>query len=142
MTTTDPAEGIGAIAPQLDSESAAWWQGLRERRILLQRCSGCRRLRHPPMPRCPWCATSAFAEFESAGRGVVYAFVTAHVAVSPGYNGELPYTVATVELDEGPRLLGRVESQDPVAIGARVAARFKDHSSWTELYFATDPHPT
>ena len=40
-----------------------------------------------------------------------------------------------MELDEGPRLLGRVESQLPLAIGAAVVARFEDHSSWTELYF-------
>ncbi len=68
--------------------------------------------------------------------------MTAHVAVSPGYEVEFPYTVATVELDEGPRLLGRVESLLPVAIGAGVAARFRDHPSWTELYFATDLHRT
>ncbi|MGP0032808.1 MAG: Zn-ribbon domain-containing OB-fold protein [Acidimicrobiales bacterium] len=133
---------MDAIAPQPDSDSAAWWKGLREHRILLQLCGECRRPRHPPLPRCPWCATRTFAEVESAGRGVVYAFVTAHVAVSPGYAAELPYTVATVELDEGPRLVGRVESLHPVAIGAGVVARFRDHPSWTELYFATDPHRT
>ncbi len=94
------------------------------------------------MPRCPWCASRTFAEVESAGRGVVYAFVTAHVAISPGFTAEPPYTVATVELDEGPRLLGRVESLLPVAIGAGVVARFRDHPSWTELYFATDPDRT
>ena len=94
------------------------------------------------MPCCPWCATRTFEEVESAGRGVVYSFVTAHVAVSPGYEVELPYTVATVELDEGPRLLGRVESLLPLAIGSGVVARFRDHPSWTELYFVTDPHRT
>ncbi len=94
------------------------------------------------MPRCPWCAARTFEELESAGRGVVYTFVTAHVAVSPGYGGELPYSVATVELDEGPRLLGRVESLLPLAIGAKVVARFRDYPSWTELYFATDPRQT
>ena len=94
------------------------------------------------MPRCPWCAARTSEEFESSGRGVVYSFVTAFVAVSPGYGAELPYTVATVELDEGPRLLGRVESQLPLAIGTGVVARFRDHSSWTELYFAMDPHST
>lgn len=142
MTTIDPAERVDAIAPQPDPESGAWWQGLREHRILLQLCGGCGRRRYPPMPRCPWCAADTFAEVESTGRGVVYSFVTAHVAVSPGYGADLPYTVATVELDEGPRLLGRVESLLPLAIGAGLVARFRDHPSWTELYFATDPHRT
>ena len=94
------------------------------------------------MPRCPWCATRTFEQVESAGRGVVYSFVTAHVAVSPGFGADLPYTVATVELDEDPRVLGRVESPLPLAIGTGVVAQFRDHPSWTELYFATDPHRT
>jgi uncharacterized OB-fold protein len=87
------------------------------------------------MPWCPWFATGACDLVESTGRGVVYSFVTAHVAVSPGYVGPLPYSVATVELEEGPRLLGRVEPPSPLAIGDRVISRFLDHATWTELYF-------
>jgi hypothetical protein len=87
------------------------------------------------MPWCPWCATTEFDLVESTGRGVVYSFVTAHVAVSPGYRGSLPYSVATVELDEGPRLLGRVETASPLAIGNRVVSCFVDHATWTELCF-------
>jgi hypothetical protein len=87
------------------------------------------------MPSCPWCAATAFDVVESTGRGVVYSFVTAHVALSPGYVGSVPYSVATVELEEGPRLLGRVEPPAPLAIGDRVVSRFVDHATWTELYF-------
>jgi uncharacterized OB-fold protein len=87
------------------------------------------------MPSCPWCAATAFDVVESTGRGIVYSFVTAHVALSPGYTGSVPYSVATVELEEGPRLLGRVEPPAPLAIGDRVVSRFVDHATWTELYF-------
>jgi hypothetical protein len=72
---------------------------------------------------------------ESTGHGVVYSFVTAHVPVSPGYHGSLPYTVATVELVEGPRLLGRVEPPAPLAVGDPVVPHFVEHGSWTELCF-------
>jgi len=72
---------------------------------------------------------------ESTGRGLVYSFVTARVAVSPGYVGSLPYSVATVELEEGPRLLGRIEPPSPLAIGDRVVSCFVDHATWTELCF-------
>ena len=98
----------------------AWWEGLRAHRLLLQHCRDCGRTRFPPMPSCPWCASTAFDVVESTGDGVVYSYVTAHVAVSPGYAGSLPYSVATVELAEGPRLLGRVEPAAPLAIGDRV----------------------
>ena len=131
----DPGQDAGS-APQADLESAAWWEGLRAHRVTLQHCQDCDRTRFPPMPSCPWCASAAFDVVESTGHGVVYSFVTAHVAVSPGYKGFLPYSVATVELDEGPRLLGRVEPSAPLAIGDRVVPRFVDHATWTELCFA------
>jgi uncharacterized OB-fold protein len=131
---TDPGQEAGS-APQPDLESAAWWEGLRAHRVTLQHCQNCDRTRFPPMPTCPWCASAAFDVVESTGQGIVYSFVTAHVAVSPGYRGPLPYSVATVELTEGPRLLGRVEPSAPLAVGDRVVARFADHVTWTELYF-------
>ena len=143
MTTTDGreslSEGAEGAPPTIDLESRAWWDGLRSHRLFLQHCEACGRTRFPPMPRCPWCASDIFDLVESPGRGAVYSFVTAHVAISPGYRGSLPYTVATVTLDEGPRLLGRVEPSTGVAIGDRVAPQFLDHTTWTELLFTADP---
>ena len=139
MTTTAQRQEAEGPGPEVDLESRAWWEGLRSHQILLQHCGQCGRVRFPPMPRCPWCACDTFDTVESSGRGAVYSFVTAHVAISPGYRGSLPYTVATVALDEGPRLLGRVEPPAGLAIGDRVAPRFRDHATWTELYFVTDP---
>jgi uncharacterized OB-fold protein len=123
-------------APQPDLESAFWWDGLRQHRVLLQRCAACGRPRFPPLPSCPGCASAATETVESEGHGVVYSFVTAHVPISPGYEGPLPYTVAAVELAEGPRVLGRVDPPAPLAVGDAVDARFVAHESWTELYFS------
>ncbi len=72
---------------------------------------------------------------QSSGLGTVYSFVTVHVAVSPAAAQLLPYTIATVELDDGPRLVGRVEPTSGAGIGDRVRPRFVDHAEWTELCF-------
>jgi len=72
------------------------------------------------------------------GTGTIYSVVVAHLAVSPGYQGELPYSVATVELDEGPRVLGRLVG--PGVIGDRVRPVFDDHPGWTELRFGVTSH--
>ena len=122
--------------PEPDLESAVWWDGLREHKILLQQCGECGRPRFTPLPSCPWCASATCHLMESPGHGTVYSYVTAHVPISPGYETDLPYTVATVELAEGPRILGRVEPPTPVAVGDRMAPRFFAHPTWTELYFA------
>lgn len=128
--------------PEPDLESAPWWEGLRAHKILLQQCSDCGRPRFPPMPSCPWCASAAWHLKESPGRGAIYSFVTAHVPISPGYESPLPYTVATVELAEGPRLLARVEPPTPVAIGDQMAPRFVDHATWTELTYVANEDST
>ena len=76
---------------------------------------------------------------ESASVGTVYSFVTVHAAVSPAAADSLPYTVATVELDDGPRLVGRIEPNGRTVIGDRVRPRFVDHAEWTELCFEVVP---
>jgi uncharacterized OB-fold protein len=124
-----------AIAPEPDFESTAWWDGLRRHQVVLQRCEACGRARFPPMPSCPWCGSRRETLAEASGRGTVYSFVTAHQRVSPGYDGDLPYTVATVELDEGPRVLGHVDPPAGVSVGTAVAPFFVDHDGWTELRF-------
>jgi uncharacterized protein len=76
---------------------------------------------------------------ESSGLGTVYSFVTVHATVSPAAAMLLPYTVATVQLDDGPRLVGRVEPSRGTGIGDRVRPRFVDHPEWTELCFEVVP---
>jgi uncharacterized OB-fold protein len=124
-----------AIAPEPDEDSAAWWAGLRAHRVVLQRCDACGRVRFPPMGTCPYCGSPLASEVAATGRGTIYSFVTAHQTVSPGYDGDVPYTIATVELEEGPRVLGGVEPPGAASIGATVAPRFVDHDGWTELRF-------
>jgi uncharacterized protein len=122
---------------QGDVESRSYWEPLHERRIVLQRCTACARLRFPPMPACPYCGTLGRGEeSESTGLGAVYSYVRVHRALTPAMEGEVPYTVAVVQLDDGPRLLGRVEESGVLRIGDRVQPCFTEHGEWTELRFA------
>jgi uncharacterized protein len=122
-------------APEPSPDSEAWWEGLRAHRVILQRCRACGRIRFPPMPSCPWCASWEFELNESSGLGTVYSVVSVHAALSPAAATLVPYAIATVELDDGPRLVGRVEPMGSAAIGDRVRPRFTDHAGWTELCF-------
>jgi uncharacterized OB-fold protein len=126
-----------APAPVADLESARWWEALREHRIVLQRCDAQGHLRFPPMPACPYCGARGHTEVEVSGRGRVYAMVRVHRALTPAMAGEVPYAVATVELDEGPRVVARLEEGDGrLRIDAAVRPVFVDHEGWTELRFA------
>ncbi len=128
-------------APVVDEDSAFYWDGLRAHRLLLQRCEHveCRRVRFPPMPGCPSCGGVDASIVEASGRGVVYSQVRVHRAFSDTFAADVPYVVATVELDEGCRIAARVEPQDRSVIGVAVEAFHHDHDEWTELRFRVVP---
>ncbi len=45
--------------------------------------------------------------FAASGSGRLHTYVISHRA-APGFEGQVPYAIAVVELDEGPRLLTNI----------------------------------
>jgi uncharacterized OB-fold protein len=127
--------------PIPDADTAPFLDALREHRIVLQRCAACARVRFPPMPACPWCGATSATQVEASGEGHVYSWVGVQRALTPGFEGEVPYTIATVELREGARVFGRLEGPEPTAPGGVVSATFVDHVGWTELRFRSTDAP-
>ena len=119
----------------MDADSAPFHAALAEHRIVLQRCDGCGRHRFPPMPTCPWCGDRAATEVESPGTGRIYSWVTVHRALTATMADQVPYTIATVALDEGCRMFGRLAEATPVEAEAAVEPVFVDHPDRTELRF-------
>jgi uncharacterized OB-fold protein len=134
-----PAHASGPLAELADEDSASYWAALAEHRIVLQRCDVCRRLRFPPGPRCPYCGSPRSTPEENDGHGEVYSYVRVHRAMSPEMRDAVPYVVATITLDGGPRVLARIEDdRGGTAIGERVRPVFVDHDGWTELRYAAE----
>ena len=123
------------MEPVVDEDSRPYWEGLRAHRIVVQRCPACGQTRFPPMPSCPSCGTPGADDVEATGTGSVYSFVRVHRAFSSDHAADVPYTVVVVDLDEGCRVLGRIEDHGPAAIGDHVTAFYVDHATWTELRF-------
>jgi uncharacterized OB-fold protein len=128
-----------AIQPDDDLHSAAFWEGLRRREVVVGRCLDCRRNFFPHLPSCPRCGGRRVADQVTAGSGTVYSWVRVHRPLSDAPVVAPPYVVATVELDDGCRMFGRIEPQESVAIGMPVRASFVDHGGWTELVFVPGP---
>ena len=74
------------------------------------------------------CLGGEIEHFEASGRGTVYTFTVTHQNQVPAFRDALPYVLAYVELEEGPRLLTNVVgcSPDDVRIGMPVRAEFRD----------------
>jgi uncharacterized OB-fold protein len=128
------------LAPTVTPDTEFFWSGLKEHRLLIQRCAGCRALRHPPRPMCPRCNSLEWDTIESAGRGSVHSFVLPR---HPDFGFADPHIVALVELDEGTRIVTNLVGVDPdhVSIGQRVAVRYETFDGDLTLPFFT-PEPS
>jgi uncharacterized OB-fold protein len=126
-----------ASAPHTDEDSAPYWEALSEHRILTQTCLGCGEVRCPPLPGCMNCGrTEADIGFAS-GEGHIYSWIVVRRPLGSITADEVPCTIATVELDEGFRLVGRLAGPTSPALDQPVRAAYVDHPGWTELRFAT-----
>lgn len=98
---------------------------LSQGRFVIQRCRACAASRFPPALVCAVCGSADLDWVEASGLGQVYA--TTIVRERDG-----AYNVAIVALEEGARMMTRVDGVVPadVRIGLKVRARI-----------ATDPTP-
>ena len=74
------------------------------------------------------CLSSEVEWVRASGRGTVYSFTVTHQNQAPGFREELPYVLAIVELEEGPRIMTNVVgvAPDAVRIGMPVEVVFDD----------------
>jgi uncharacterized protein len=108
-------------APEPSSFTRPFWEATRERRLLLQYCTVARKFQHYPRPVSIYTGRKTIEWRAVAGTGLIYAFTATHRA-PPAFRGREPYIVATIELDEGVRLMSNVIDRAPndARIGARV----------------------
>jgi hypothetical protein len=59
-------------------------------------------------PACPECWSTGAKWTPASGNGVVYSWIEVHQRYNRAFEDDLPYNVAIVELDEGPRLVANV----------------------------------
>ncbi|MBW3664191.1 MAG: OB-fold domain-containing protein [Actinobacteria bacterium] len=125
------------LVPEVDDESAGFWEATARDVLAIQACEACGALRHPPRPMCPHCNSTDRGWREVSGRGTVWSYVVAHPPLLPTYAALAPYNVIVVALVEDPtiRLVGNLvveeggapDEIDPagIVIGESVEAVFE-----------------
>jgi uncharacterized protein len=99
--------------------SEPFWQGLKQRRLMLQFDSASGRAQFYPRPQSLY-SEAGVQWRQASGKGVIAALTLSHVA-PPGLADRLPYALALVRLDEGPRLLARIVAPyESLALGQPV----------------------
>lgn len=100
-----PAPDPRRIVPQPTPETTPFWEGTRAGQLRLQRCDACDHAYFPPRPFCPKCASRKVSWFNASGQAHLYSYVIHHRPM-PGFTP--PYSIAVVQLAEGPRMMTNV----------------------------------
>jgi uncharacterized OB-fold protein len=94
--------------PIPNEDTRVLFEGAARGALMIQHCLGCGAYRFVARRRCDVCASPEYEWKAAAGRGKVITFAFVHQRYHPGFYDEIPYNIAVVELDEGPRFITNV----------------------------------
>lgn len=116
---------------------AQYFTALGEGKLMIQHCGECRRAVFYPRQFCPHCDSEKLAWVQASGRGTVHAVTI--VRTKP----QGPYNVSLIDLDEGVRMMSRVDGipPDDVKIGMRVQANIIERLGNPLVVFVTLGEP-
>ena len=114
-----------------EHDTAPFWNATKERRLTYQKCDDCGAVVWHPRAHCTSCLGRALSWHASEGRGTVYSYSVIRQSYHPFFRARVPFAVAWIDLDEGPRVLsnltGIADPSHDVKIGMRVAVEWEPH---------------
>lgn len=131
-------EGLPIPVPEPDGLSAPFWQGLREERLLIQRCTQCQQWQFGPEWICHHCHSfeMQWQAVEPVGR--IYSWERVWHPAHPALQQHGPYLAVLVTLPAAGnvRLVGNLlgDPQQAVQIGAPVQGVYEHHPAANPPY--------
>lgn len=106
-----------------------FWDATKEHRLMLQRCAN-GHVFYYARTHCPECLSNDLEWAEASGRGTLYSYTVARRPQSPEFAEDVPYIIAAITLEEGPRITSLLVEADPdnVAIDGAVEVAWDDVS--------------
>ena len=109
LTDTDFVKPL----PKPSKWSLPFWEGTKQGKLLLKRCRNCGHIDHPPYLFCTSCGDEEHEWIEASGKGTLYAYAINTYGVPFPFMEDLPYVVAMIDLEEGPRMISNIVTKDP-----------------------------
>ena len=117
-------------SPVPDEVDQGFWDACNEERLVVQSCTTCNRLQHPPQGACAQCGSGDHLEWKQmSGRGTIYTYAVMYDNPVPLLFDDQPFNVAVIALEDDPaiKLLSHLPGTpvDEVPIGAPVKIVFE-----------------
>ncbi len=135
MPDTTNTPDIQKPVPIPDEASKPFFDGAREHRLMIQKCSSCGAVMWPVKTRCDNCLQPTVDWIQASGQGTLYSFTLMHQLYHPAFASEVPYNIAQVDLAEGLRILTNIVDcpNADLRIGMPLAVTFEDVSAEVTL---------
>jgi uncharacterized OB-fold protein len=107
-----------------------FWREIPQRYNLIgNQCEVCKKVYFPPRESCPFCRRKSIGKMKDvkfSGKGTVVTYTIIHEAPKD-FEGQAPYPMAIIQLDEGPKLTAQIVDckLEDVKIGMRVKSTFR-----------------
>jgi uncharacterized OB-fold protein len=107
--------------PQMNPGDEPYFQAAGEGKLLVKKCNQCGQHHHYPRAMCPFCWSDKVEWVQAKGTGEIYTYTITR------RGGPVPYCIAYVQLDEGPRMMTNIVDTDldTIKIGQKVKVVFK-----------------
>jgi len=124
--SAETAPSYAKPLPVITPENKPFWDACKAGELRMQRCTACGHIRYPINLVCPQCLSAAVEWTRLSGRGTVFSYIVFHQVYHPAYKDDVPYNVAMIQLEEGPRMFSNVVgvSNDSVKVGDVVEVVF------------------
>lgn len=116
---------IPFLYPQITTTAKNFWKGLKNRKLLSQKCKKCKEVFFPPRRRCPVCFSEDFDWVELSGKGELYSWTEINM---PPLASNGSYVLGIINLHEQiGRIITRIEAKpDALKIGMKMVIDYVD----------------
>ncbi len=97
-------------------------EALKQNKLLGLKCKQCGNITVPPKIGCSKCYCTELDIVELSGKGKIQTFTTVFVPPE-GREGECPYIIVLVELEEGPWIMGNLTGIDPNKVNMEIMGK-------------------
>ncbi len=114
-----------------EMDTSDYWKATKDHKLTYQQCDHCEKVVFYPRSHCTGCMEGTLQTKNASGNGTIYTFSIIRQSYHPFFRNLVPYAVAWVDLDEGPRILANITGiDDPtkdISIDQRVSVVWEDH---------------
>jgi len=118
--------------PAPNPDSQAYWDAAKNEQLVIRRCTSCAAFHFMPRHVCPHCWSTDLEWVQASGKGTVHSYSIIRRAPIQSYTTRVPYVVALIDLDEGPRMFANIVGEGALdtQVGSRVGVCFETRADF------------